>query len=395
MGSESRIKQTVLSAGSGKAPRMANLELLRCIAMMMVVVLHYLGKGGILPNLAGGQLTVAGTVAWVLESCCIVAVNVYMLLSGYFLCTSSFKLSRLIQLYLQVWFYSAGVGVLCLLTGIFPRAELTVHDLLTMAFPVSMGHYWFITAYVFLYLLLPFLSGTVQRMTREQMRLAIGILLFFFCLLKTVLPVRLEMDGVGYDYIWYLCVFLTAAYIRRFGAAFLKKCNHSFLLYLLGVLGIFGLTMVLRQVYLITGSMGRMITMALEYNHLFPFLASLGLFGVFLHLEIKGITSVIVNKIAPLTLGVYLLHENIGLRYVWQNWLGAVQVIAAESVFTLLLCTLGAVALVFTVGILVEWLRSFFMGRAHRLFLKVGLYRRIATAIGRADKIFASEGRIS
>ena len=28
-----------------KKERMANLEVLRCVAMMMVVVLHYLGKG--------------------------------------------------------------------------------------------------------------------------------------------------------------------------------------------------------------------------------------------------------------------------------------------------------------------------------------------------------------
>ena len=34
-----------------KKERMANLEVLRCVAMMMVVVLHYLGKGGLLPDL--------------------------------------------------------------------------------------------------------------------------------------------------------------------------------------------------------------------------------------------------------------------------------------------------------------------------------------------------------
>ena len=34
-----------------KKERMANLEVLRCVAMMMVVVLHYQGKGGLLPDL--------------------------------------------------------------------------------------------------------------------------------------------------------------------------------------------------------------------------------------------------------------------------------------------------------------------------------------------------------
>ena len=43
--------------------RMANLELLRCVAMMMVVVLHYLGKGGLLPDLTGSRLDCAGVTA--------------------------------------------------------------------------------------------------------------------------------------------------------------------------------------------------------------------------------------------------------------------------------------------------------------------------------------------
>ena len=81
-----------------KKERMANLELLRCIAMMMVIVLHFLGKGGLLAELTNPSLGATGTVAWLLESFAIVAVNVYMLISGYFLCTSSFKLSRLLQL---------------------------------------------------------------------------------------------------------------------------------------------------------------------------------------------------------------------------------------------------------------------------------------------------------
>ena len=86
--------------GKGKSTRMANLELLRCVAMMMVVALHYLGKGELLTDLSGEALGGAGLAAWLLESFCIVAVNVYMLISGYFLCSSSFKPSRLLSLYL-------------------------------------------------------------------------------------------------------------------------------------------------------------------------------------------------------------------------------------------------------------------------------------------------------
>ena len=169
-----------------KRERMANLELLRCIAIMMVIVLHYLGKSDLLAALTEESLGSVGVAAWFLESFCIVAVNVYMLISGYFLCMSTYKASRLIKLYLQVWFYSVGVGVLAIAVGIFPWQEVTIHDLLTFVFPVSMEHYWFITAYVFLYILLPFVGGALRKMTKAQMQIALGTLLAVFCVLKSV-----------------------------------------------------------------------------------------------------------------------------------------------------------------------------------------------------------------
>lgn len=162
-----------------KKERMANLEVLRCVAMMMVVVLHYLGKGGLLPDLTA-PLSAQDTVAWLLEAFCIVAVNVYMMISGYFLCESSFKLSRLLTLWVQLWLYSVGIGVLAAVTGIVPAAEVSTHYYLTLLFPVTMGHYWFLTAYLFLYILLPFVGIGLRRMTKQQFQVALVLLFVTF-----------------------------------------------------------------------------------------------------------------------------------------------------------------------------------------------------------------------
>lgn len=368
--------------------RMANLELLRCVAMMMVVVLHYLGKGNLLADLTGERFGSAGVAAWLLESFCIVAVNVYMLISGYFLCTSSFKVSRLIQLWLQIWVYSVGFGLVGALTGVLEKTPFDIHYLLTLLFPVSMGHYWFMTAYIFFYLLLPFVGMAVRKMTKQQFQIALLLLLFAFCFLKSVLPVRLEMDGQGYDCLWYLCVFLTAAYMRRFGMPFLEKRGRGVTLYVGGCLLIFGGTMVLRQIYLHTGSLERMLTMCVEYNHILPFLAALGLFGAFCRLRLEGRGAAAVNRIAPFTLGVYLFHENLGLRYTWQKWLGAGQ---ADSVGKLLLWTVVAVLCVFVCGVIVDMVRKWIFGAVHKGLLKLGLYRRIAAGIEKADRVFRAD----
>ena len=58
-----------------KKERMANLEVLRCVAMMMVVVLHYLGKGGLLPDLTA-PLSAQDTVAWLLEAFCLSLIHI-------------------------------------------------------------------------------------------------------------------------------------------------------------------------------------------------------------------------------------------------------------------------------------------------------------------------------
>ena len=179
--------------------RLANLELLRCVAMLMVVVLHYLGKGGLLPELTAESFGTAGTAAWLLEAFCIVAVNVYMFISGYFLCTSHFKLSRLLRLLGQVWLYSVVFGLVGALTGVVAETPVDTHYFLTLLFPVNMGHYWFMTAYFFCYLLLPLVGSALKRMTKGQLQCAVAVLLVTFCVSKSVLPFRLEMDAKGYD----------------------------------------------------------------------------------------------------------------------------------------------------------------------------------------------------
>ncbi len=388
-------KETVYPVQAlGERKRMANLELLRCVAMMMVVVLHYLGKGGLLADLAGESLNVPELAAWLLEAFCIVAVNVYMFLSGYFLSGSSFRLSRLIQLWMQVWLYSVALGLAGALSGVMRGTELDLHYLLTLIFPILMGHYWFMTAYLFLYLMLPLAGMAVERMTKRQLQVTLGLLLLAFCVIKSVLPLRLEMDGQGYDCLWYLCVFLTAAYVRKFGISILDKKWTGVILYAGGCLGVFAGTLALRQVYLRTGSLERMLTMFLEYNHVLPFLAAVGLFGIFRKVQVKGKGAAAINRIAPYTLGVYLLHENLGLRYSWQDWLGADRAASAmaeggwSGVGSLLFWTLAAVAAVFLCGILADMARRWIFHLLHRGLSCLSPYRRLVERIEGVDAEF-------
>ena len=377
---------------TGAKVRQNNLEKLRCLAMMMVVTLHFLGKGNLLGDVSAPEMSAAGAAAWVLETLCIVAVNCYMLISGYFLCESSFKLSRLLRLYLQIWMYSVGVGLAAWAAGLVPADEVNIHYFLSLLFPISMGHYWFMTAYVFLYLLFPLVGMAVKRMTKEQLTLVLVLCLGVFCVLKSVLPFRLEEDGQGYDFLWYLCVFLVAAYIRKFGLKFLEKRWRCFCLYLIGCAAILLEMYLLRRLYLLRGSFGLILKISFEYNHILVLLAAAGLFGWFRLGKNEGILSNAAAVIAPYVLGVYLLHENIGIRYGWQEWFQAGQI---QTVGQLVLWTAVAVICIFVAGVITEAVRSMVikaLGKLlGKLFGPLKLFKVLQDYVKKADIMFAEK----
>lgn len=355
---EQNAPEQISAEGPVKKKRMANMELLRILSMMLVIVLHFLGKSGVLTPLTEQTLSARGITAWVMESFAIVAVNVYMLISGYFLAESTFRGKRLAGLVAQLLFYSVGIWGLAVLTGWLPAGELSVYDTFQIFLPVAKSHYWFMTAYIFMYLFAPFLAAGVARLTKRQFQVLLGLLLFWFCLLKSVMPLRLETDQNGYDCLWYLCVFLVAAYIRRYGLGFFKGKYRCLLLYLLCCAGILGEAFVLRQIFQRTGKLSDMLGISYEYNHVLVLLGATALFCLFLQLRIReGWFSQAVCRIAPLTLGVYLLHEHILLRYEWQGWIFNLAG-EPEGAAGLLLETFLAVLFVFAAGIVVDAARQ-------------------------------------
>ena len=338
---------------------MVNIELLRIVSMMMVVMLHYLGKGELLPSLTG-SMGINGYVAWGLESLCIVAVNVYMLISGYFLVESGFKARRLVELLCQVLFYAILVPIVLIVLGIIPVSVFSINHLLETTLPVQMEQYWFITAYVIMYLLSPVLSTAAKSMKKEQLKGTVIALVLFFAVSKSILPFQLAIDNKGYDGLWFICVFLVAAYMRLYGIPFFTAKGNGkrgFGCYVAGCVSIYGVMLLVRAVYLKTGTLDHFIQSTYHYNHILNLFAAVALFYAFSYVKLDGEKPVskVICKVAPYTLGVYLLHEQLDIRYLWPKWLGAT---AEGNVAVFLLRSVLSVLLVFVVGILVDMVRG-------------------------------------
>ena len=225
------------SPKSDKKTRDANFEILRVIAMLMVITLHYIGKGGLIAPLSQ-EIKASELPFWIIESLCIVCVNVYVLITGYYMVDSKFILSKLVALWCQVLFYSIVVALVSVVVGINSFTDVVVLYKQFILLPVTTGHYWFATAYIVMYIFSPVLIKAMRAMDQRTHRLLIFLLLIPMCFAKSIIPYNLATDDSGVTFVWFLVLFVIAGYIRIYGIKFFDKKINCILAYVGSVAGI-------------------------------------------------------------------------------------------------------------------------------------------------------------
>lgn len=349
--------------------RNANMELLRMISMLMVVMLHALGKSECLVNVTASP-SVNGVIAWVLEMLSIAAVNIFVLISGYFLVDTKFRLRRLIELVLEAVFYGALGFLICVLFNIEIRKNVGVYFLLQTFLPIHMDVFWFVTAYIVLYMLQPVISAGVKALSQKQLGTVVILLIIYGSLFKSILPVRLETDELGYDLVWFLTVFLVGAYFKLYGFKHLTSQRKGMFAYLAAALIIFLEKMVLFAFYTKFGLFDTIIDSFVHYNNIFVLLEAVGLFAFFVNKKPMGEKAgKVICFMSPMALGVYLFHENICFRYQWPKWLGIYGSLSDPS-WLFVLRIFAAVLLVYVCGSVIDYLRILLFKAVGRLFEK-------------------------
>lgn len=361
--------------------RQANFELVRIIAMLMVIALHYIVKGNM-----SQSLSVDGSANnhlwWLVEAFCNVAVNVYVLISGYFLINAKWRVGKVVKLVCQVLFYSILVGVFMYLLvvkiqpdfvqSLLYKAGLSYdYDLsawLYVFLPLEYEHYWFATAYVIMYMLSPVLAIAVKNLPQKQLKTIIIALLCFFSIPKSINPYLIPTDNYGYDFGWFVCLFLIAGYIRMYDIKFFDSKAKAVSMYVVSVLLNWGIASVAGVICRETGKLEYYTDMTYSYNYILVLFSSIAFFYIWKYTEIApGKLSDIICAVAPLTFGVYLFHENIGIRLLWPYLLWA----NTSKLFPVSLCRMIiAVVIVFVVGCVVDYLRSKLFALIGKAFVK-------------------------
>lgn len=204
-----------------KGPRQSNFELLRIVAMLLVLGVHadfWSLKGGpTIHDFADNPLN-----AWTrtfFESATIVCVNVFILISGWFGIKPSAR--GFLNFIFQCFYFLLGLYIIAIICG---QAQLSFRG---TAYVLGLTSNWFITAYAALYILSPILNAYVEKASKRNF----AILLILFFTFQTIWGWRgIASNWItdGYSCFSFIGLYLLGRYTRLYGIPYLTHCGGVF-----------------------------------------------------------------------------------------------------------------------------------------------------------------------
>ena len=205
--------------------RNPGLDLVRNLAIFLVVLQHIAFLGGLSNDGMGTAHKLQARFVEALSQCC---VDLFGLLSGYVgVAALGWSWKKFGRLWLQVWTTGllvlggcAAVGLACpsAFSGHFPSSA----DWLTAACPLLRDEYWYFTGYLFVFLLAPLLNRLAFAPGRERTGYVAASVLFLAVCGTTVFPGG--VNGLplekGYSAAWLVCLYVFGAALRRMEGRF-------------------------------------------------------------------------------------------------------------------------------------------------------------------------------
>lgn len=347
-------KEYILDVGK-KAQRNYGIDLLRVLSMCLIIILHILGKGGVLSSAVGSQYA----VGWFLEVVAYCSVDCYAIISGYVCYTESekrHKYAKYIIMWFQVLVYS--VGITLLFCFIYPSV-IDVKTIIKAFFPVTFSQYWYFTAYTGLFFMIPWLNRFIRRCTSKELTRVVVVIFALFSCYSTVVALAADpfLLKEGYSFLWLTYMYIAGAWIKKTNGE--KKLNTIKVLTFIGVFVLitYGIKMCIPIIF--NKIFGVYFGENVLINYTSPTVVGMAilLLVLFSRVNLPSYISRMINFVTPAIFGVYLLHVHpLVYQYIIS---GQFAYIAKMSPWMLPVFVIGWAFIIFIFGILIDIVRIY------------------------------------
>lgn len=347
--------------------RESNIELLRIIATCSVIILHYINP------LCGGGWEYASVinryVLLFLECLSVNAVNVFCIITGFFLCKKNDRsFIKPLEMLVQVIVVNEAYYIISAFLG---YKSFSLKSFILYMIPNN----WFVLLYIALYIISPLLNILWDKIQDARLEKKVIIVLFIvFLLYPTIVDLIQEVSGLkfdglstigaygseyGYTIVNFVVMYFIGAFIRNCS---IKPSSYRIIVYVL-----------LLFIWAIIEQNVPFIEMAVwEYCN--PVVVLLAIEEVLLFKEFKIGTNRFINYISRASFMVYLIHW-----YVLPHL--SIEYFVKQSTIIMLIHLLVSVIAIYFFCIFIWEVYSLIMKRVYKYtlwripFLKKDIYK--------------------
>lgn len=298
--------------------RQSNIELLRIVAMFFIIAYHCVCNSTLWLELDFAHPSAKSILVQLWGMWGKTGINVFVLISGYFMCVSHLTVKRYIKLLAELLFYGIVTYLVLCYLGIERVSCLAILKKLTFFHVLSRPNGGFMAGFLWMYLLIPFLNLIVMQFTAEQLRKFIFVLLIMFTGTGSIFNAH-----VFHHVFWYVTLYFIAASIRLHPMDWMEKNRYCVPLLLCSVMGAMGSVVAIDLLApRFTPLLAHPYIFVADSHKIFALLVGVSAFLVFRNLKIGYHKW--INTIAATVFGVFLLHTaGEGMRFLlWDRLFG-------------------------------------------------------------------------
>lgn len=288
------------------------------------------------------------------------AINVFILITGYFMCRQQFKWRKVVFLALEIVLYRWLIYGIFLSSG-YESFNLKEFIKTVLVLPYDFG-WGFSSSFVGLYVLVPFINKLLSTLEKKELEKLICVLLVLFTGFSTFL------FNTSFEYIgWYVTVYLIGSYLRLYEMDWMNSRRITGLLCACSLAFSWLSVICIRFV---AEKMNRNLPyyyFVADSNKVLAIATAISLFLLFKNINIGS--NRLINKFAASTFGVLMIHASSDTmrRWLWQDVCKNTFAFATNSfIFHAVFCTLA----VYIVCVSIDMVRKFFTDRILCIFSK-------------------------
>ncbi|WP_281247604.1 acyltransferase family protein [Haemophilus paracuniculus] len=340
------------------------MDLLKIISMLMIIILHLEGHGGLLASVKYDQNNLFFSnysLAWLLEILAFGAVNCYAIASGYLSWNSQQSYAKLAYFWLQILFYSL---IITFLFSLYHN--ISIKEWISSFFPITHRKYWYASAYFGLFLLMPILNIYLQKVNKNALKVNLIVMLVLIVILPTYFKKDPYIVSNGYSVLWLGLMYLVGGYLAKFGINLKKEYAISLFIF-------FSILTWLNKI--VVEYFNNAYAMKIEMINLISYTSPTIVFAALCLVIFCTQIKIASEKLAKLIIlfssasfGVYLIHEH---NLVRSNFIvGISKTFAQDNVLLMLIKIIGIALLIFILCALIDIQRE-------KLFKKLGVLDKL------------------